>query len=138
LRKKVIFLIGIVIISMFLFIKPIKAEAEIVELSPTADVFTEERGFGIQIRDYNYLQTYYWIGGDELRETYIQFNLPTLDNLNSIKLKLTEIGNVNNNITNFPIRVILVSNNWTEQDITWDSKLEEFGPIEIIFSIYQI
>ncbi|KKL87237.1 hypothetical protein LCGC14_1936740 [marine sediment metagenome] len=138
MRKKVIFLIGIVIISMFLFIKPIKAEAEIVELSPTADVFTEERGFGIQIRDYNYLQTYYWIGGDELRETYIQFNLPTLDNLNSIKLKLTEIGNVNNNITNFPIRVILVSNNWTEQDITWDSKLEEFGPIEIIFSIYQI
>ncbi len=134
MRKKALLLLGFIVLSTFLFIQPTKAESEIVELSPVVDIFTEERGFGIQVRDCNYLTTYYWIDGDELRETYIQFNLPIIDNLHSIKLKLTEVGNVNNNITNFPIRVSLVSNNWSGEDnIVWDSKPEEFGIHTIVY-----
>jgi parallel beta-helix repeat protein len=133
MNKKAVFLLGMLIFSMFLFVYPIKAEKEIVEISPVADVFTEERGFGIQVRDYNYLMTYYWIGGDELRETYIKFNLPNIDNLNSIILKLTEVGYVNNNITDFPIKVNLVSNNWSEEDVIWDSKPEEIGMSTIVY-----
>ena len=119
LRKKLIFLLGIIVLSMFLFIQPMKGEIEIIELSPTADIYTEERGFGIQIRDYGKLQTYYWIDGDELRETYIQFNLPFIDNLSSIKLKLTEDAHVNNNITDFPIRNIDIEI-FTSEDVLND------------------
>lgn len=115
-----------------IFFNNTEPEQFFVELYPSADVFTVERGYGIQVENSGYLQTYYWIEGDQLYETYIQFKLLSIYNLSSINLKLTEVGGVNNNLTNFPIRVSLVSNNWDESDEIWETKPEEFGIATLI------
>ncbi|GAI60898.1 unnamed protein product, partial [marine sediment metagenome] len=133
LRKKVMFLLGIIVLSMFLFIHPIKADTEIVPIYTEEDVsitamWDED---GIFLHYHNYWENNLYLGGSlypggELRTksiTFLKFNIPnkTLGEnefITSMKVRLTQTAtHVGRTCL---LKTELVENNWVSENMTWD------------------
>ncbi|KKL70819.1 hypothetical protein LCGC14_2101100 [marine sediment metagenome] len=159
MRKKVIFLIGIIVLSMFLFVQPIKAENEIIGIYPVEvvsgayadlDVYAHWDSDGLlDVESYgridgtglNFQDSYDFTG---IRKSiiYLQFDIPNnTKEIKSIKLRLYEMyyaPNYLNDTDIVPLRVEMVNNSWNydiENVIThfmnWSKRPEGMGIITL-------
>ena len=132
-----------------------KSSPEIIEFDAVVDVHTEY-SIGespIHVANVSYLRLGYW--DDNIREIYIRFNITSIENIASMKLRFIQGGNSALQITDYEIKLSLVNNNWTDYatDMWWDSRPAELGysvvdtmtvggwehePVEVIFDITEL
>ena len=128
---------------------------ETIEFDAHTDVFTENNiGVSpIHVSNVSYLRLGYW--DNNTREIYIRFNITSIENIASMKLRFIQEGNSALQITDYEIKSSLVDNNWlvNATDMWWDSRPAELGysvvdtmtvggwahePVEIIFDITEL
>jgi len=143
LRKKVMFLLGFIVLSMFLFIQPIKAESETVGIIPTDDVSVScewdrddffLRGFSSNPADEDIFFGVENRGGGEYEEhrPYLKYEIPTIPNkvIVSIELRVYVPPTFfETDITpqfDWNISIDLVANNWNEYNINWTHGRPEY------------
>ena len=148
MRKKALLMLGVIVMSIFLFIQPIKAESEIVGITASDDVivsvFYDIDGFflggfnhtwSINNPDYDKLIIGYSqetsdesITGFVHQYPYLKFNLPNrTEEITSMDLRLEQLYdnpqiNIGHNLT-----INLVNNNWNEFNLTWSNQPDSMG-----------
>ncbi len=142
MRRRQIFLLGIVILSMFMFIRPIKAENEIIGVYPLEDNYINPfwDADGLLISDGQQPDNSNWylmVGNsfhpsgtiNRLRITYLKFDIPnSTKEMKSMKLRMYYNHQQNSSFDRpMPIKTELVSNNWSEENLTWFNKPESLG-----------
>ncbi len=135
-KIKILFLTGMIIISIFLFIHPIRAENEILGINPTDDReiqgLWDKDGFfieGLNYSSWNF--TVLRVGWDGItaeqlpreHRIYLKFNISTKPNktIISMILRLRVIGDFGDEGRNYNMTTNLVANNWNEYDLHWDN-----------------
>jgi len=107
----------------------IDPNSEIFEYDPVMDVHTEYLigETPIHVADVFYLRLGYW--DNRIREIYMRFNITSIENITSMKLRLRQEGTSILNLTDYEIRLSLVDNNWSvyATDMWWDYRPEELG-----------
>ncbi|MFW9873096.1 MAG: NosD domain-containing protein [Candidatus Thorarchaeota archaeon] len=102
---------------------------EIIEFDAHTDVHSEYLigESPIHVADVFYLRLGYW--DDRIREIYIRFNITSIENIESMKLRFRQDGNSILNMTDYEIRLSLVDNNWSAYatDMYWDNRPKELG-----------
>ena len=141
------FLLGFIVLGMFLFIQPIKAETETVGIHPTDDnVITcwwdKDDGFFIEgglsySPDSEELKLGYDAGtGNVLeRQPYLKFDIPIVANktITSMRLRIYRLRCIEHSDgIDQCIFINMVNNNWNETDIQWDNKPEDMEDITTI------
>jgi len=137
-----VFLLGIIIISVFLFPQPTKAETEIIGVYPLEDNYMSPQwdsdglltSDGYQANNGNW----YLMVGNSFHPsgsisskmiTYLKFDIPnSTKEIKSMKLRMY-YNYVSN--TSFdrpmPVKTELVNNNWSEENLTWVNKPDSLG-----------
>ncbi len=125
-----------------------------IEYDALTDVHTEYLigESPIHVANVSYLRLGYW---NEMREIYIKFNITSIENIKSMKLRFIQGWNSALDITDYEIKLSLVDNNWTDYatDMWWDSRPAELGysvvdtmtvggwehePVEVNFDITEL
>ena len=153
MRKKIILLLGIIVLSTFLLIRPIKAETEIVGIITNDDVMVyglwDEEGFflGEYVDNPNlYIEPYHerlivGYSGTSTpldcfyeRQAYLKFNnIPIIPNKNITSIRLRLYHRFSDNIDSddyiekpmIKLTVNLVNNNWSESTLNWSNQPNE-------------
>ncbi|KKM14500.1 hypothetical protein LCGC14_1705480 [marine sediment metagenome] len=154
MKKKVLLMLGIIVISMFLFTQPIKAENEIIGVYPVEvvsgdyadlDVYASWDADGLFISGSNnridgsniYFQDTN-TSGTRKSFLYLQFKIPNnTKEIKSMKLRMRQSYHADSyfepyNITDIPIRVEMVNNAWiysggTSPSMSWDDRPNSTG-----------
>jgi len=161
MKKKIIFLIGIMIGSIFLYAAFLSGESEIVdlaengddltqmpkvgssELTADADVYTQKTMFS----DFNVydgsgstpflrlgIYEFTYDSGGYISEIYVRFSLPQIDKINSMILQLTYYsGYPIAADNNYEVNASLVSNDWSEGNGVWTERPEYLGASTLIY-----
>ena len=141
-KNKMVFLLGIIIISVFLFPQPIKDETETIGVYPLEDNYMSPNwdSDGLLISDgyqSNNGNWYLMVGNsfhssgaiNTLMMTYLKFDIPnSTKEIKSMKLRMYYNFVQNDSFDRpMPIKTELVSNNWSEENLTWFNKPESLG-----------
>jgi hypothetical protein len=157
MRKKVILLIGFLVLNIFLFIQPIKAENEIIGVYPVEvvsgfyadfDVYAHWDSDGLlDVESYNRIdgtglnfQDSYDFTGTRKSIIYLQFGIPNnTKEIKSMKLRLYEMYYSSaylNETDIIPLRVEMVNNSWNYDGsgvlyMNWSKRPDGMGIITL-------